>query len=261
MNHIMAKNNKKNLKSKTRVVTLLFLVALFVLLAVFLHPQSKTPGVENTPPSNADQHVFNKSLYSMSSSSSLWVVVNKKHALSPTNYVPADLTDPNVPMRVLGNESMQLRSDAAQAVEQMFTEAKKNDLNLMVSSGYRSYNYQVGLYNGYVRSMGQENADKTSARPGHSEHQTGLALDIEPTARNCELQVCFAQTPEGQWLVQNAYKYGFLLRYPADKVAVTGYEYEPWHYRYIGRELAAQMHQKNIKTLEEFFNISGGTSY
>jgi D-alanyl-D-alanine carboxypeptidase len=257
MNH----NQANNKKPKTTLLRIAGMVILFILLAAFVRPQSKAPSVKTVTPSNTDQHEINKSLYSTASASSLWVVVNKKHALNPTNYVPADLTDPNVPLRVPGNESMQLRNDAAQALEQMFAEAKKNNLNLMVSSGYRSYNYQVGLYNGYVRSMGQENADKTSARPGHSEHQTGLALDIEPATRNCELHVCFAQTPEGQWLVLNAYKFGFLLRYPADKVAVTGYDYEPWHYRYIGRELASQMYQKNVKTLEEFFSISGGTSY
>jgi D-alanyl-D-alanine carboxypeptidase len=252
-------NNGKFSTKLVRTISALLLIAL-ILLTVVLWPQPKTTTQKFTPHSE-EQQEFNKSLYSTSSASSLWVVVNKKHALSPTNYVPTDLTLPNVPQRVAGNESMQLRSDAAQAVEKMFLDAKKSNLNLMVSSGYRSFNYQVGLYNGYVKSMGQDNADKTSARPGHSEHQTGLALDIEPATRNCELQVCFGQTPEGQWLMKNAYKYGFLLRYPADKVAVTGYDYEPWHYRYVGGELAAQMHLKDIKTLEEFFNIPGGTSY
>lgn len=153
---------------------------------------------------------------------------------------------------------MQLRSETATAVEQLFAAAKKDGINLMVSSGYRSYTYQVNLYAGYVRSSGQAEADKISARPGHSEHQTGLALDVEPTSKTCEVEQCFGDTPEGQWVKAHAYEYGFIIRYTPDKVAVTGYSSEPWHIRYVGAELAAEMHRTNTETLEEFFGISGG---
>lgn len=131
----------------------------------------------------------------------------------------------------------------------------------MLSSGYRSYNYQTSLYSNYVKNEGQTAADTQSARPGHSEHQTGLAADIEPASRNCEVDQCFATTPEGKWLAANAYTYGFIIRYPADKVDVTGYEYEPWHIRYIGAPLATELHNQGIETLEEFFGVSGGPSY
>jgi D-alanyl-D-alanine carboxypeptidase len=131
----------------------------------------------------------------------------------------------------------------------------------MLSSGYRSYDYQVGLYNGYVKSQGQATADTQSARPGYSEHQTGLAVDIEPASKKCELDACFADTPEGKWLVANAYKYGFILRYTQDKTAVTGYAYEPWHFRYVGTPLATEMHNQNVATLEEFFNLPVAPDY
>ena len=240
-------------------------------LYVTLHnPSSPTPTTTSSsnPTNNTKQQnntakpaTFNAKLYSTTDATSLWVIANKKHPLNPVKYVPTDLVTPNVPLRVLGNETMQVRRETATALEQMFADAKLNNLNLMISSGYRSYGYQVNLYNGYVQSQGQAIADQQSARPGYSEHQTGLSADIEPASRNCEVEQCFGTTPEGTWLAANAYKYGFIIRYPADKVAVTGYEYEPWHLRYVGVSLATEMHAKGIETLEEFFGISGGTSY
>jgi len=204
---------------------------------------------------------FNKTTHSLTDPTSIWLIVNKPHALNPIDYRPTDLVTPDVPLRVPGNESMQLRKQTASALEQLFADAKANGLNLMLSSGYRSYSYQVGLYNGYVKSMGQAAADKSSARPGHSEHQTGLAADVEPTTKKCELDACFFDTPEGAWVTANAYKYGFIIRYTKDKQAITGYEYEPWHLRYVGVELAMEMHTKGIETLEEFFGVSGGATY
>ena len=204
---------------------------------------------------------FNKKQYSLTDPTSIWVIVNKQHPLNPKDYAPSDLVVPNVPLRVPGNESMEVRQVTATALEAMFAAAKTQGINLMLSSGYRSYVYQVNLYNGYVQSQGQAAADTESARPGYSEHQTGLAADLEPVSRNCEVEQCFAATPEGEWLVANAYKYGFIIRYTADKVPVTGYEYEPWHVRYVGTALSNEMHKDGIETLEEFFGVSGGQSY
>jgi len=245
-------------------LSVLVFAAIVVAVAYLAWPnQAAAPTIKNQTPQSSNSSVsgFDKAQFSTSDPASIWVAVNKQHALSPIDYSPADLTTPNVPLRVPGNESMQLRAAAADALEQMFSGAKAAGLNLMLSSGYRSYTYQVGLYNGYVRSEGQAAADSQSARPGHSEHQTGLAADIEPASRTCELNACFANTPEGRWLAANAYQYGFILRYLPDKVAITGYESEPWHFRYVGKALAAEMHSKNITTLEEFFGISGGQSY
>ena len=229
----------------------------------YLHALHRKPSVassqKNVPISPGDS--FNKKLYSIDDPTSIWVVVNKKRSLNPINYMPVDLTVPNVPLRVPGNESMQLRKPAADGLEKLFAGAKADGLNLMLSSGYRSYTYQTNLYNGYVANSSVAEADRSSARPGHSEHQTGLAADVEPLSKTCEVDPCFAQTPEGKWIVANAYKYGFILRYPADKVGVTGYEYEPWHIRYVGTQLATELYTTHTETLEEFFGLGPAPSY
>jgi D-alanyl-D-alanine carboxypeptidase len=219
--------------------------------------QTKQP---KTASSNTDDG-FNKKQYSLTDPNSIWVVVNKQHPLSPISYAPNDLRYPNVPLRVAGLPEMQMRSAAAAALEQMFAGANAAGYKLMVSTAYRSYTYQQTLYSGYVSSQGQAAADQESARPGYSEHQTGLAVDIRNGADTCSLEACFGTTPEGEWLAANSYKYGFILRYPADKESVTGYEYEPWHFRYVGPDLAAEMHKQHIETLEEFFDVSGGPTY
>jgi D-alanyl-D-alanine carboxypeptidase len=204
---------------------------------------------------------FDKTKYSTTDPTSIWVVVNKQHPLSPVNYAPDDLRDPSVTLRVPGATEMQMRDAAATALEKMFAGASTAGYTLQVSTAYRGYNYQKQLYDGYVSSAGQAAADQESARPGYSEHQTGLAVDIRNVDNTCSLEACFGTTPEGEWLAANAYKYGFLLRYPQDKEKVTGYEYEPWHFRYIGTDLSNELHKNHVQTLEEFFNISGGTTY
>lgn len=253
----------RRLRKRSLISTLALAIFLAVVAYLVWPNQAAAPlnsssssSASETPPAS-----FNKTLFSTTDPTSIWVVVNKKHPLNPIDYVPADLRMPNVPLRVPGNESMQLRAVSATALEQLFAGAKADGLSLMVSSGYRSYVYQTNLYGGYVKSDGQAQADQESARPGYSEHQTGLAVDIEPAARDCELEQCFATTPEGKWLDANAYKYGFIHRYTPDKVSITGYESEPWHFRYVGQALAGQMQSTGITTLEEFFGISGGQSY
>lgn len=243
-----------------------FLTLIFALIlaasAYFAWPNPKTaaPPVSSTSTGAAQANSgFNKQEYSLTDPNSLWVIVNKQHPLSPADYAPGDLVVPNVPLRAPGNESMQLRVSTAQALEKMFAAAKADGVNLQLSSGYRSYNYQVGTYNSYVKQGGQTYADTISARPGFSEHQTGLAVDIEPVSRQCEIVDCFANLPEGKWLAANAYKYGFLMRYPADKLNITGYDYEPWHFRYIGTPLSIELHAQHTETLEEFFGVSGGS--
>jgi D-alanyl-D-alanine carboxypeptidase len=204
---------------------------------------------------------FNKSQYSLTDPTSIWVIVNKQHPLRPADYVPPDLTIPDVPLADPGAANMQMRAVTATALEQMFAGAKQQGINLRVVSAYRSYSYQQSLYNGYVASSGQAVADAESARAGYSEHQTGLSVDIGATDGICDLSQCFGSTPEGEWLAANSYEYGFILRYTADKEAITGYEYEPWHFRYVGTSLSEEMHKTGIQTLEEFFGVSGGTIY
>lgn len=218
------------------------------------HTNSPKPNNNN----NA-QAIFNKSKYSLTDPSSIWVIVNKKRPLSPVNYKPEDLVLAGVPAHISGSETMKVRKPVATALRSMIAAAKNRGIDLMLASGYRSYAYQAIIYSDFVQSKGKAITDRTSARAGYSEHQTGLSVDLESTSRTCELQQCFANTMEGKWLEANAWSFGFLQRYPMGKTSLTGYDSEPWHYRYVGQELATRMHNLKVTTLEEFFGIQGGS--
>lgn len=211
-----------------------------------------SPAKESKQKPSSETERFDKSKHSLEDPASLWVVVNKGRKL-PASYVPADLVTPAV--RIRSGSEAKLRADAARALEQMFSAAKSQGLTLMVTSAYRSYNYQRGIYSNYLKTQGQAYTDATSARPGHSEHQTGLAADISPGSRKCELDTCFADTPEGIWTAKNVHAYGFIIRYPEGKQEITGYSFEPWHLRYVGPELAQQINSSG-KTLERFFDLT-----
>lgn len=217
----------------------------------------KTPPVA-TPTPPAPAATFSKTQYSLTDPTSIWIVVNKQQPLTPLSYAPSDLVVPKVPTRVAG---MQVRRATATALESMFAAAQKDGAAMKLSSGYRSYTYQVNLYNGYVKTQGQAVADTQSARPGYSEHQSGLAADVGPLNGNCNVQQCFANTTAGKWLAANAYKYGFIIRYGNGLDATTGYTYEPWHVRYVGIDLATEMHNKNVLTLEQYFDLGAAPGY
>lgn len=145
--------------------------------------------------------------------------------------------------------------EARAALDLMAADAKKAGFDLVAFSGYRSYEYQTQLYTNYANRDGKEAADRYSARPGHSEHQTGLAFDIgEKGQEDLWLTEEFGETPAGKWLLENAHKYGFILRFPEGKENVTGFMYESWHYRYLGKEMAEEVHQAGV-TLEEYLGI------
>lgn len=229
-----------------------------------LHRHKSTPPVAaHTSSTGSRPPVFDKTQYSLNDPSSLWVVVDKHHPLSPKTYVPASLVIPKIPLRSnITSTEEYVRSDTAAALEAMVSAAKAGGVNLNLQSGYRSYSFQVSLYNSYVAQQGQTQADQESARPGYSEHQTGLAADLGGTSNPaCNVAQCFATTAEGKWLAANAYKFGFIIRYPDGQQQVTGYEYEPWHVRYVGDALAAEMHKDNTPTLEAFFNLPPAPSY
>lgn len=235
-------------------------LVLFGFKQTALGPENKNTGQQQTnttPPAG-----FDKTKYSTTDPASLWVIVNKQHPLSPTSYIPTDLLVPGVKLRLSGSEEqMQIRAVVEQPMKDMFNDAQTTGFTLSLGSGYRSYNLQKQFYNGYVSKDGQASADRLSARPGHSEHQSGLSFDVEITDMKCHLEKCLGETADGKWIAANAYKYGFIIRYPEGKEDITGYDYEPWHLRYVGVELATEMHNKNIQTLEEFFNVSGGKNY
>ncbi len=201
---------------------------------------------------------FNKQAYSIDDPNSLWVVVNKLRPLNPINFAP-----PLVNVTIAHVYGYQMQAPAAAALAQMATAAAAAGAGqIEAQSAYRSYSAQAADHAALVARDGLAVADNESARAGYSEHQTGLAVDIAPVpSGGCNLEVCFGTTPQGKWLAANAWQYGFLLRYPADKVAITGYTYEPWHFRYIGVPLATEMHNEGVETLEEFFGLPAAPDY
>lgn len=184
------------------------------------------------------------------------VLVNKEYALPP-DYIPEDLTIPNIPFESTEfSEKQQMRQEAASAIEKLFEAAREEKrLNLYGISGYRSYIRQEEIYNNNLATKGEEHTNQYSAKPGHSEHQTGLVMDVSTPSISNRLEEVFEATPEGKWLAANSYRYGFIIRYPKDKTDITGYSYEPWHLRYVGEALAKELHDNNL-TLEEYYNYT-----
>ncbi|SKC65522.1 M15 family metallopeptidase [Maledivibacter halophilus] len=179
------------------------------------------------------------------------ILVNKNHSLS-SDYTPEDLIVPNVqfPFKEYHSKK-QMRKESATALENLFKGANEEGIKLYAISGYRSYQRQEAIYNNKVRKAGIEEANRLVAYPGESEHQTGLAMDISsPGSRNLLVE-SFGSTKEGKWIKENCHKYGFIIRYPKGKEHITGYSYEPWHIRYVGKEAAEDIFEKDI-TLEEY---------
>lgn len=166
------------------------------------------------------------------------LLVNKEYGL-PEDYDPND---------------GKLEDEVIEAFEEMKEAAKKDGITINIRSGYRSYSIQKQLYDDYVRRDGKENADRYSAVPGFSEHQTGLAIDITTEDKITSIGPWFDETPQAKWIYENAYKYGFVLRYPKGKEHITGYKTESWHYRYIGKEHSKNFNMNDL-TLEEYFGI------
>lgn len=215
------------------------------------------PGTPTTNPGPApSQPAKEPEAKPPTSHEAITVLVNKSVAL-PDGYRPSDLVEPQVAFIFDGyHEKRLMREEAARALEKMFAAAKQDGIYLAGVSGYRSYETQESLFNYYVRTQGEETARKYSAEPGHSEHQTGLAMDISGSTGECAADDCFAGTPEANWLAAHAWEYGFIIRYPKGKEAITGYNYEPWHVRYIGIKISTEINAKGL-TLEEYFGVKG----
>jgi LAS superfamily LD-carboxypeptidase LdcB len=186
---------------------------------------------------------------------SLLIIANKTHKL-PDGYEPSDLRAVTCNAAYDG---IQMRDEAATALEKMFAAALEDGVTLRAQSGYRSQSYQEQLYNSYAEKDGTEEADTYSSRAGYSDHQTGLAMDIADHDGATVFSAAMKDTPEGEWLYQHAHEYGFVERYPEGKESITGYTFEPWHYRYVGVDTATAVYSVSPdETLEEYFGISGG---
>jgi zinc D-Ala-D-Ala carboxypeptidase len=269
------RSNKKRRFSKKLVVPLIIVASLTIAGAAlwwFVIRNDQTVGndpitrYENKTQGDESQKsevkIFDKTQFSLDDPTSPWVVANKQRPLNPIDYAPNDLTVPNVPLKYeAGAMETELRAEAATALQELFASAKAAGQPLIFVSGYRSHNYQASLFNHYVNTQGLETALNQSARPGHSEHQTGWAADVGAQSRECEIEACFGDMPEGQWVASNAYKFGFIVRYPQGLTGTTGYDYEPWHLRYVGKALAAEMQHSGTLTMEDFFNLPAAPEY
>ncbi len=182
------------------------------------------------------------------------VLVNKEHALEE-DYVPEQLVYPDIPFADYSfYEKRKMDVYAAVWLEKLFAAAREDGISLAGVSGYRSYATQTAVYQNKVSSNGQAYADMYSARPGNSEHQTGYAIDVSGASVGYALYTSFGESMEGKWLAEHAHKYGYIIRYQEDKTEITGYAYEPWHIRFVGKKLAKYLHRHNL-TMEEYYDI------
>ena len=207
--------------------------------------EAATPAVEVTPTFDLDAH-------SIDDPASVWVVVNKRRPLEPETWAPPELD--GVPG---GSEMTPL---AAGALVDMRDAAADAGAGFSIGTAYRSHGFQASLHADYVAQWGSERADTFSARPGYSEHQTGLAADIYQSAA-CRLKPCFGDEEAGAWVAEHGHEFGFIIRYADGSQDVTGYRYEPWHVRYVGVELATHMRDEGIVTLEELFGLEPAPTY
>lgn len=187
--------------------------------------------------------------------SSITVFVNKEYTL-PKDYVPEDMIIPDVLFDITGNDERKLlRMDAAIALEQLFAAASADGYTLYGVSGYRSYTRQETIFKNNIVTKGKKHTLKYSAVPGTSEHQTGLAIDVSTKKLKFRLVTTFANSPEGRWLADHAHYFGYIIRYPKNRSDLTGYAYEPWHIRYVGKDLAKYLYTNGL-TLEEYYNYT-----
>ncbi|MEY9970980.1 D-alanyl-D-alanine carboxypeptidase [Lysinibacillus sp. RC46] len=229
---------KESYKYDKKTVTIALLMMILIVFGCSRNEQNKQQ--------------IQQGLLTVADPESITLLVNKKYAF-PEGYEPKDLVYPNVPFIFNGKiEKRMMKEEAAKYLEKMFHAANKQNIYLAGVSAYRSSQTQTTLFNNYVKKDGIEKAKTYSAVPGTSEHQSGLAIDVSGTDGTCAADDCFANTGEAAWLEDNAHKYGYIIRFPKGKENITGYQYEPWHIRYVGVNLATELYNKGL-TLEEYY--------
>lgn len=215
-------------------------------------PSEQTPS--EPEPNNTDQpekpEAPDTQTADVTTNSSVLRIVSPAHRIN-ADYVPDRLVIPDVPMYQI----QQLRADAAESLEEMFAAARSDGYDLYLISGYRSYDYQQGLWNYYEDYYGLNYTQRLDAHPGGSEHQLGLSVDIGTTDDYCRLDTCFGDTGAFAWLQNNSYRFGYIERYPIDKESITGIMYSPWSFRYIGTDEAEKLYQAE-QTMEEYYNLN-----
>jgi len=269
---------RKRVKNKGRfavfiIIVLLVIAAIVFLISFFAKGKKQEDKPDNTPTENEIKTEISKeeeerlALEKLRSEEYL-MLANKTHPLSD-GYRPDDLVEIDRFVKGVGSaDTHKLRKDAAEALNKMLDAALEEGLEIRLRTGFRSYDYQTSLYNSYVDNHGKEEADTYSARPGYSEHQTGLACDLGGKSQNFALSYQFGDTDEGKWVSAHAHEYGYIIRYIDGKTVdgkkmpgeITGYVFEPWHVRYVGVEHATKIHEQGI-TLEEYLGLVDDAQY
>jgi D-alanyl-D-alanine carboxypeptidase len=191
---------------------------------------------------------------------SITVLINREYVLGK-DFVPEDLVQPKITFSSssYGDQKL-MRAEAAFALEYLVNAASEDGCSIYGVSGYRSYDRQLKIFQNNIRNQGKEHTLMYSAVPGASEHQSGLSIDLSTASLSGQLLPSFADTSEGQWLKKNAYKFGFIIRYPKGKEKITGYAYEPWHIRYVGRGLSKYIYEHNL-TLDEYYHYKPSANF
>jgi D-alanyl-D-alanine carboxypeptidase len=224
------------------------------------HPEGEQPGEEGDVPGQSqglyppvDDPDSEQALREAAEKGVL-ILVNKENVID-RDYKPEDLTaiEYYAPDRM--NSARYMRAEAAEAFHRLIGAAAEEGLEIKMTTAYRSYDFQKILFDNYAAREGEEKANIYSARPGESEHQTGLAVDVSSPAVNWQLSDDYGNMEEGKWLADNAWRFGFILRYLRGKEDITGYQYEPWHLRYVGLAAAEEIYEHDL-TLEEFLALN-----
>lgn len=244
------------------IIVVLVVVVLPIALLIFLNFASNTDTGEETEKEIIKEQVDDKTHASINdpkdeswsrnkdSESNLFILVNKERPL-PRDYEPDDLVELSYFVENRSPEGRKMRREAASAFDEMVRAALRDNIEILATTAYRSYDFQRRLYDNYVKKYGEKKADTFSAKPGFSEHQTGLAVDVSSKSVNYELITEYGNTNEGKWLKENCHKFGFIIRYEEGKEDITGYMFEPWHLRYVGEKAAAEIVEAGT-TLEEY---------
>lgn len=191
-----------------------------------------------------------------------FVLVNKHRPIQPLKFAPSDLVQVKNSKALDNSRKLELVPAAASALEELAAGLQAaGEGQLFLNSAYRSYDYQAELFISKTKQYGETGALLRSAKAGFSEHQTGLAADVSLPEQGCAIMTCFGGTTAGQWIAENSWRYGFIVRYEETTQEITGYSYEPWHLRYVGKEVARLYSESGMQTLEEFWGLPAAPDY
>ena len=247
---------KYRLKTKKPLVIIAVFILVILIATFYGCNQAKLTGLLDNERSNSaydyksTSEMIREQALESAKQQGLLILVNKQHPLAES-YIPDDLTAMKYFVANRSAETRYMRKDAAAAFDQLVVAAARDGVELRMTTAYRSYEYQTNLYNTYVENSGEKAANHSSAKPGESEHQTGLAVDVSSISIGYQFLYTFGDTKEGKWLANHSYEFGFIIRYPAGKSDITGYNQEPWHLRYVGLFVANEIFRQGV-TLEEY---------